>query len=72
MFVKEKGFISPANSEQSVHIVVNEGLGAYLPLAGMVDVAKEVVRLKKQEGKLSGEVEGLKKRLSSPSVSDFL
>ena len=42
-----------------------EGLEIHLPLAGMVDPAKEKKRLEKEIAKLSGYVQGLEKKLSN-------
>eukprot|EP00897_Mesotaenium_endlicherianum_P001882 jgi/Mesen1/1721/ME000138S00585 len=58
---------TPGEAEQAVHLVVAEGLEAYLPLAGMVDIAKEVDRLSKQAAKLEAELAAAAKRLSMPS-----
>lgn len=58
---------TPDDTKQAVHLVIGEGLEAYLPLAGMVDISKEVERLNKQATKLQNEVDGFRKRLSSPS-----
>jgi valyl-tRNA synthetase len=51
-----------------VQLVVAEGLEAFLPLAGLVDLEKERERLTKQAAKLEGEVNSLQQRLSSPKV----
>lgn len=50
----------------SVHLVVVEGLEAFLPLADMVDYHKEVARLTKQADKIRKDVTGLESRLKSP------
>lgn len=60
--------ISSGNADQSVHLVAGEGLEAYLPLAGMVDVSSEVDRLTKRLSKMQTEYEGFAARLSSPKV----
>lgn len=52
-----------ASSDQSVTLVVAEGLEVTLPLAGLFDVAKETARLSKQAAKLEREVQGLTARL---------
>jgi len=57
------------NAEQSIHLIVTDSLEAFLPLAGLLDVAKEKQRLGKQATKLEAEVAGLRKRLSASSVS---
>ncbi|XP_074294587.1 valine--tRNA ligase, chloroplastic/mitochondrial 2 isoform X2 [Silene latifolia] len=56
----------PENANQSVHLVVSEGLEAYIPLADMVDISSEVQRLHKRLVKMEGEYKGLQARLSSP------
>eukprot|EP00897_Mesotaenium_endlicherianum_P000221 jgi/Mesen1/1019/ME000121S00095 len=61
---------TPGEAEQAVHLVVAEGLEAYLPLAGMVDIAKEVDRLSKQAAKLEAELAAAAKRLSMPSAAE--
>lgn len=57
----------PGDANQSVHIVADEGLEAYLPLADMVDVSEEVKRLSKRLSKMQTEYDALLARLSSPS-----
>ncbi|KAF7015864.1 hypothetical protein CFC21_029588 [Triticum aestivum] len=57
----------PGDANQCVHIVADEGLEAYLPLADMVDVSAEVERLSKRLSKLQTEYDTLLARLSSPS-----
>lgn len=52
----------------AVHLVVADGLEAFLPLADMVDIRKEVDRLAKQAAKLQSEFDGNMKRLRSPQV----
>jgi len=56
--------------EKAVRLVVQDGLEAYLPLAGMVDFAKEKARLSKQLKKIEKELEGLDKRLNSKGFAD--
>ncbi|CAM6010330.1 unnamed protein product [Sphagnum balticum] len=56
---------SPGNAMQSVHLVVADGLEAYLPLTDMVDIGKEVERLNKQASKLQLDLDSSMKRLSS-------
>ncbi|CAM8976433.1 unnamed protein product [Rhodiola kirilowii] len=60
----------PADSNQSVHIVVGEGLEAYLPLADMVDISAEVQRLSKRLSKMQTEYDGLVARLNSPNFKE--
>lgn len=57
------------NADQAVHLVIAEGLEAYLPLADLVDIGKEVERLKKQAAKLQTDYDSSMKRLSSSKVS---
>jgi len=58
----------PGDANQSVHIVADEGLEAYLPLADMVDVSEEVKRLSKRLSKMQSEYDALVARLNSQSV----
>jgi hypothetical protein len=58
----------PGDANQSVHIVADEGLEAYLPLADMVDVSEEVKRLSKRLSKMQSEYDALMARLNSQSV----
>jgi len=54
------------NPASFVQQVVADGVEVYLPLAGIVDPAKESARLEKQAAKLEKEIGGLAGRLSSP------
>jgi valyl-tRNA synthetase len=56
-------------ADQAVHLIIAEGLEAYLPLADMVDIGKEVERLQKQAAKLQADFDSNTKRLSSSKVS---
>ncbi|XP_062189020.1 valine--tRNA ligase, chloroplastic/mitochondrial 2 isoform X2 [Phragmites australis] len=56
---------APGHANQSVHIVADEGLEAYLPLADMVDVSEEVKRLSKRLSKMQSEYDALLTRLNS-------
>ncbi|KAF8732211.1 hypothetical protein HU200_016186 [Digitaria exilis] len=58
---------APGDANQSVHIVADEGLEAYLPLADMVDVSEEVKRLSKRLSKMQSEYDALVARLNSQS-----
>nr|CAB3451990.1 unnamed protein product [Digitaria exilis] len=58
---------APGDANQSVHIVADEGLEAYLPLADMVDVSEEVKRLSKRLSKMQLEYDALVARLNSQS-----
>jgi hypothetical protein len=53
-----------SDANQSVHIVADEGLEAYLPLADMVDLSEEVNRLSKMQSGYDALVAGL----NSPSM----
>ena len=55
-----------ANPASFVQQVVADGVEVFLPLAGIVDPAKESARLEKQAAKLEKEIGGLAGRLSSP------
>jgi len=50
---------------ESVQLVVQDGVEAYLPLAGLIDPVKERKRLEKQAQKLGKEIEKLAGRLKS-------
>jgi valyl-tRNA synthetase len=52
--------------EQAAHLVAGEGLEAYLPLAGMVDLEREMARLREQMEQARGEIERLNVRLANP------
>ncbi|XP_039797638.1 valine--tRNA ligase, chloroplastic/mitochondrial 2-like isoform X2 [Panicum virgatum] len=58
---------APGDANQSVHIVADDGLEAYLPLADMVDVSEEVKRLSKRLSKMQSEYDALMARLNSQS-----
>jgi len=55
-------------ANKAVHLVIAEGLEAYLPLADMVDIGEEVERLRKQATKLQADFDSSMKRLSSSKV----
>eukprot|EP01018_Ginkgo_biloba_P010493 Gb_39267 [translate_table: standard] len=57
----------PEHAKMAVHLVVGEGLEAYLPLADMVDISTEIERVSKRLSKLQSEYDGLVKRLKSPN-----
>ena len=54
-----------AAAVESVQLVVQDGIEAYLPLAGMIDPEKERKRLERQSVKLAKEIEKLGGRLKS-------
>ena len=51
--------------EQAAQIVVGDGLTAYLPLAGMIDLDQERERLQKQIDEAESEVQRLETRLAN-------
>ncbi len=59
-----------AASVKSVQLVVQDGVEAYLPLAGLIDPEKERKRLEKQATKLAKEIEKLAGRLNSKGFVD--
>lgn len=64
---------TPADAQvdkSAIHLIVAEGLEAFLPLKGMLDVDKEQARLEKQLGKAEKDLEGLRKRLDSPNFAN--
>ena len=59
-----------ATSVESVQLIVQEGVEAYLPLSGLIDPVKERKRLEKQGEKLSKEIEKLAGRLQAKGFTD--
>ena len=59
-----------AAAVESVQLVVQDGVEAYLPLAGLIDPEKERKRLEKQATKLGKEIEKLAGRLKSKGFVD--
>jgi len=57
-------------TENTVKLVIREGLEAHLPLSMMVDAEKEKKRLTKQAEKIQKDIDLLDKRLSSPGFVD--
>ncbi len=55
---------------QPVHLVVQDGLEAFLPMSGLVDMDKELARLSKQQTTLEKDVEALDARMSAPGYKD--
>ena len=55
---------------ESLQLVIQDGVEAYLPLAGLIDPEKEIKRLEKQATKLGKEIEKLSARLNSPGFTD--
>lgn len=59
-----------AAASDSVQLVVQDGIEAYLPLSGLIDAEKEKQRLEKQSTKLAKEIEKLAGRLKSKGFVD--
>ena len=59
-----------AAAGDSAQLVVQDGVEAYLPLSGLIDVEKEKQRLEKQMTKLAKEIEKLSGRLQSKGFVD--
>merc|ERR1712179_104181 len=59
-----------AAAVKSVNLVIRDGVEAYLPLSGLIDPEKERKRLKKQDEKLSKEIQKLGGRLNSKGFVD--
>lgn len=59
-----------ATTEDSVQLVVQDGVVAYLPLSGLIDPEKERLRLQRQSEKLAKEIQKLLGRLQSKGFVD--
>jgi len=59
-----------AAAADSVQLVIQDGVEAYLPLSELIDVEKEKQRLQKQSEKLAKEIEKLSGRLQSKGFVD--
>lgn len=59
-----------AAAGDSAQLVVQDGVEAYLPMAGLVDIEKERQRLEKQSAKLEKEIAKLAGRLKSKGFVD--
>jgi len=59
-----------AASQESVKLVVQDGVEVYLPISALIDPEKERQRLGKQKGKLEKEIEKLSARLQSKGFTD--
>lgn len=72
VFVYEAGSeeAKEAAAVESVQLVVQDGVDAYLPLAGLIDPEKERKRLDRQAQKLGKEIEKLAGRLKSKGFVD--
>jgi valyl-tRNA synthetase len=60
----------PSIDDSFVHLLVADGLEAYLPMRGMLDVEKERARLEKQLGKIEKELANMLRRLDAPGFAD--
>jgi valyl-tRNA synthetase len=59
-----------AAAEDSVQLIVQDGIEVFLPLSGLIDQEKERQRLTKQRQKLAGEIAKLAERLESKGFVD--
>merc|ERR1712032_652227 len=59
-----------ANNDNSIKLVVKDGVEVFLPLSGLIDPEKERTRLTKQKGKLAIEIQKLGGRLKSKGFVD--
>ena len=59
-----------ATAEDSVQLVIQDGVEAYLPLSGLIDPVKERKRLEKQNEKLATQIQKLSARLQSSGFVD--
>jgi valyl-tRNA synthetase len=59
-----------ATADESVQLVVQDGVVAFLPLSGLIDPVKERQRLTKQQEKLRSEIQKLAGRLQSKGFVD--
>jgi len=55
---------------ESVKVVAQDGVEAYLPLSGLIDPVKELARLEKRDEKLAKEIQKLEGRLNSKGFTD--
>jgi valyl-tRNA synthetase len=72
VFIYEAGSADAmeATAQESVQLVVQDGVEAYLPLSGLIDPVKERKRLEKQNEKLTLEIQKLSNRLESKGFAD--
>ncbi|KAH9309417.1 hypothetical protein KI387_037328 [Taxus chinensis] len=59
--------IPPEHAKLAVHLIVREGLEAYLPITDMIDVSTEIKRVSKRLAKLQSEYDAHTKSLTSPN-----
>ena len=59
-----------AAGDDSIQLVVQGGVEAFLPLSGLIDPEKERKRLQKQQEKLEKEIQKLAGRLNSKGFVD--
>ena len=64
VFLSEKE-VQEVDGKVTVHLVVDEGVEAFLPQSGLIDREKELSRLSRQLEKISKDIEVLEKRLNS-------
>lgn len=62
--------LRPRVDKSSIRLIVADGLDAYLPLRGILDVEKERARLEKQLEKVEKDLAGLLKRLNAPGFAE--
>ena len=56
--------------DDAVTLLVSDGLTVLLPVAGLLEPAKELARLTKQAGKIQSELDVASSRLNKPSFAD--
>ncbi|KAJ1428256.1 tRNA synthetases class I-domain-containing protein [Ochromonadaceae sp. CCMP2298] len=70
MLVEDEADMEVAAAGPCVHLIVEEGVEAFLPQSGLIDTVKEQARLGKQGEKLTKDIEVLQKRLGSQGFVD--
>jgi valyl-tRNA synthetase len=66
----ESSDASRSMMKDAVHLVVTDGIEVFLPLSGMIDYDKEIIRLSKQAEKIQKDVIQLEGRLKSKGFVD--